>query len=87
MKFKSDGCTCSFNLRIRPCCEKHDWMYWRGGRFSSRKRADILFRQCIIRHGKRLGGVYVPFYCMVAWMYYFAVRLFGGRKFDRLRRK
>lgn len=52
-----------------PCCDEHDLAYVQGGPAKWRAWADRLLRRCMIRRG----------YPVRAWLYWAAVRLFGGR--------
>ncbi len=56
--FESDGCSVVGpivrflgyeNAKIRDCCEKHDRAYWKGGTAAEKRRADRVFRGCLIR--------------------------------------
>ena len=91
---KGDGCTASpdrmvwpWNKEWRTCCQAHDDVYKflreQGGHYSreqflrTRKLADRSLRLCMAK--KRL---YV-----LPWVFWVAVRLFGGRAADQDIRK
>jgi hypothetical protein len=73
--FISDGCTCSPDFDIGYCCQMHDYLYWRGGKWGQKKVADKLLCKCIRRHGQERGQA--TRYHILAVIYYFAVRLAG----------
>ena len=72
-EFESDGCSVVPDYDQQECCVRHDWLYWQGGSFRERARADRELYQCIrttksrwlagIRwFGVRIGGVgFLPF--------------------------
>ena len=71
--FKSDGCSVVPDYDQQECCVRHDWLYWRGGTFRDRARADRELFECIRTtksgwlapfrwFGVRIGGVgFLPF--------------------------
>ncbi len=72
--FRSDGCSVVADYDQQECCVRHDWLYWQGGPFSERRKADDAFRKCIQANSKagwlgpvrwfgvRIGGVsFLPF--------------------------
>ena len=73
MGLKKDYCSYSpekiLGIYIGDACLLHDIAYYTGGNKLNRKEADIQLRENIKAKGKRLF--------LIAWMYYFAVRLFG----------
>ena len=71
VEFLSDGCTYSPDLDFYDCCEEHDWHYHTGD--ISRKAADKKLRECIKKKG----------HGMLSWVYWVAVRGFGGRRYNR----
>jgi len=84
MSFK-DYCTMSpdkiFGVYVGDACEAHDWHYQQDEKSNSRKEVDLMFRRQIEMNfeyeGKpKLGKV-------VAFFYYWAVRAFSGRSWER----
>lgn len=73
LAFKTDGCTASPDLTFRDCCEQHDRDYY--DQNISRVEADKRLRDCMRKDG----------YMVLPWLYYAAVRLFGGYFWDRHR--
>ena len=71
--FRSDGCGVVPDYDQQECCVRHDWLYWRGGSFRDRARADREFYECVRTtksgwlapfrwFGVRIGGVgFLPF--------------------------
>jgi len=59
---------------ITDACRFHDEAYAKGGSEDKRKIADVLLRLDI---AERLPKILKP----IAWIYYFAVRTFGGKFF------
>jgi hypothetical protein len=72
-----NGCTCSPNFNFEDCCDMHDYLYWRGGKWGDRERADELLRECIAKKG----------HPVLAWVYWTAVRLFGVSHFSKIRQQ
>lgn len=76
-----DGCSSSPDLFYRPCCDRHDIHYRTGltidGDPITRAQADAQLRDCMKRHGKTpiVGRWLLP------WVYWAAVRTFGGRSY------
>ena len=76
-----DGCSSAPDLFFRPCCDEHD-VYYRTGRDAdgapiTRAEADRRFRLCMKANGKTFIGRHV-----LSWVYWGAVRLFGGSEFQ-----
>lgn len=71
--FQSDGCSVVPDWDQQECCVRHDWLYWQGGSFQDRARADREFYDCVRTtksrwlaafrwFGVRIGGVgFLPF--------------------------
>lgn len=55
------------------CCDEHDLAYEQGGDSATRKWADGILRDCMLRAG----------YPLRAWIYYCAVRLFGAPHWNK----
>jgi hypothetical protein len=67
--FISDHCSAVPERGLSSCCVEHDWLYWQGGSWRDRKKADRLFRECMLDDkapkprawlrwaGVRVGGV------------------------------
>lgn len=55
--------------RWEYCCDEHDFAYEEGGAPADRALADRRLRSCIYEAG----------YPVRAWLYWGAVRVFGGR--------
>lgn len=76
----SDGCTMATGIR-RDCCAEHDIAYRLGqtidGETLTRGQADARFLACMQR--RAWFGWWSP----VAWTRYAAVRLFGGRAWEK----
>ena len=63
----SDGCTNSPDFNFTHCCVDHDNDYER--QTGTRAQADKKLRKCI---QESWGGIFLP------WIYWGAVRIFGG---------
>ena len=59
--------------RWEYCCDEHDVAYSEGGTSADRALADRRPQECIADAG----------YPVRAWMYWAAVRVFGGRHWER----
>lgn len=75
--FESDGCSIVPDYDQTECCVRHDWLYWRGGGFQERRKADREFFECI-----QGGTELAPWLAAVRW---FGVRV-GGVGFLPFRR-
>lgn len=73
--FKFDGCTSSPDLNFIDCCNRHDYDYQNMS--MSRARADKRLRQCMSKRG----------WIVLPWLYWAAVRVFGGNHFKRKQRE
>lgn len=67
---------------FEKACERHDILYWQGGDEQHRMRADVIFYWDM-----RTGLQEAPFWQRVwlrslAWTYYKAVRIAGGKSFS-----
>ena len=57
--FSTDGCSlfpdgdAEDRVRWCDCCVEHDEAYWRGGSAEERKRADTVFRDCLVTRSNR----------------------------------
>lgn len=73
----SDGCSSSPDFNFTACCDEHDYYYATHETIDeqpiSRKEADRRLRKCIQAHW---GGLLLP------WIYWAAVRLFGGKHYE-----
>jgi hypothetical protein len=66
--FKSDGCSCWPDGDWVECCVvRHDLVYWMGGTWEQRERADMELRDCLAKEG----------HPVVTWMIYYDVRVGG----------
>lgn len=74
--FVGDGCTGAPDLKYHTACRHHDWHYRNGTNRLDRQLADDLFWLNL-----RQRGASAP----IAFVYWLAVRLFGGRHFRRAR--
>lgn len=83
----TDGCTASPDLIFYACCARHDRDYATGtdclGRPLNRAQADARLLDCMRRTAVRQSVLYRP----VPYIYYAAVRLFGGPRWLLDRRK
>lgn len=68
LRGKTDGCTLSPDFDFKTCCDWHDIRYRENPERISRADADAKLRRCIRRKG----------YLVLPWLYWGAVRLFGG---------
>lgn len=69
---------------ISDCCREHDEAYARGGSKQDRLEADLDLFACIVECGGQRGH---PFRAWLAGtIYYFAVRIFGRRHWQSVRR-
>ena len=56
--FTSDGCSAFPDGTIGQselwlkCCTAHDWLYWRGGTYKERLRADEQLKSCVSELGE-----------------------------------
>lgn len=66
-----DGCTNAPNLNVEACCNRHDYDYQ--DLKITRRAADKKLRKCM----QRQGWIFLP------WIYWAAVRIFGGNHFKR----
>jgi hypothetical protein len=73
----ADGCSCVPDFDFGDCCDMHDYLYWRGGKWGARAKADELLRQCIVKRG----------HPVLAWIYWVGVRLFGASHFSKIQRE
>lgn len=75
---KGDGCSSAPDLFYRECCDEHDVHYRTGKTIDdqpiTRAEADRQLRLCMMEHGQTpiVGRWLLP------WVYWTAVRLFGG---------
>lgn len=75
-----DHCTAAPELFYSECCKQHDVEYSTGmdsdGKPLTRYQSDMAFLKCckLRRKNYPITGLLIP------WMYFFAVRLFGGRR-------
>ena len=82
-----NGCgTKKFKLNVpefvfHESCLKHDFYYWRGGKEKDRVKADKEFYKDMKMDLKFSPWYKRPFYRIVAWVYYIAVRLAGRLSF------
>ena len=74
----SDGCSMSPDGNWGGCCVEHDEAYFYGGSDEKRAAADKKLRECIQMQGLYRGGLALPFYGVVGWVYWLGPRLFGG---------
>ncbi len=65
--FTSDGCSVVPERDHKECCVRHDWLYWQGGTWRDRRRADREFRTCL--RSTRYGWL--------AWIRWCGVRVGG----------
>lgn len=47
IEFTSDGCSVVPERDHKECCVRHDWLYWQGGSWRDRWRADREFLRCM----------------------------------------
>lgn len=69
----TDGCTMAPDFNFVQCCVAHDYNY---ADQMDRKEADLRFLSCIISKG----------HPVLAYIYYFAVRLFGWYFYNKLKK-
>lgn len=62
-------------------CYHHDFNYWLGGDERDRKKADKQFYDAMRKDVKRASWWKRPWYRLMAWSYYRAVRLFAKSHF------
>lgn len=62
-------------------CDHHDFNYWLGGDEAARKEADWQFYQAMLADAAAASWWKRPWYKMVAWSYYKAVRYFASSFF------
>jgi len=67
---------------FKASCDKHDELYWKGGKEIDREMADRLFLYYMVEDVKRLPIYKRPYYYIWAKIYYFAVRLGGKSSFN-----
>ncbi|MEP7076640.1 MAG: hypothetical protein ABI878_12610 [Acidobacteriota bacterium] len=68
--FTSDGCSLFPEGDYHDCCVQHDLVYFSGGSWKSRWRADDQFRRCV---GDKKGFVHKP----LSLMMWIGVRIGG----------
>lgn len=75
-----DHCTAAPELFYSACCQQHDREYATGldgsGQPITRFQSDMAFLKCCKERRKfyPITGLVIP------WMYFLAVRIFGGRR-------
>ena len=62
-------------------CNHHDFEYWRGCTKEDRRKADVNFYREMLRDAKGASWIKQPYYKLWAWIYFRAVRMFGGKFF------
>ena len=72
MRFPGGHCSFVPDFNFGFCCKSHDDYYEMGGTEEQRKFVDRCLRDCISAKGHHL----------LAWVYYFGVRLFGWRFYN-----
>ncbi len=63
-------------------CDHHDFNYWLGGDEQARKEADWQFYQAMLFDASKASWWKRPWYYLMAWSYYRAVRWFAGSYFN-----
>ena len=63
-------------------CDHHDFNYWLGGTELDRSKADWQFYQAMLVDVENTSWWKRPWYKMVAWVYYTAVRKFASSFFS-----
>lgn len=74
------------DISCRYCCDEHDLAYHEGGSEADRKLADKRLRDCAARAGNFegwRGPLRRGWRWLRAWAMYAAVRVFGGRYWQR----
>ena len=69
------------SLFFKASCDIHDISYTMGGSEIDRIRADTGFLRAMIQDCERVEGIKKSYLLTWAYLYYFAVRLFGSRFF------
>jgi len=75
-----------FGVDTNKCYWMHDMRYQCGGNDTSRRFADDCMLHCMVRHICKTYGWYHPLRyaaLLQAWWRYVAVRLFGGKYFNK----
>lgn len=68
--------------RFRNSCNLHDFAYFIGGREGDRRRADrVFYADMCLAAQARAQWWQRPWYFLMAWIYYRAVRKFGSGYF------
>lgn len=74
-----------WGLKIRPACDRHDWMYFEGRTIADKEQADRVFLNNMLRliefEKGFLGRLLKPLRRRRALKYYEAVVAFGGPAF------
>jgi hypothetical protein len=63
-------------------CEHHDFNYWLGGDEEARKKADLQFYKAMLIDASRAPWWKRPWYKLMAWIYYRAVRYYASDFFN-----
>ena len=84
----SNGCGPKGGKIHPPCsaffkasCDAHDFAYQEGGTEEDRLKADAAFFGAMVTDGARLAWWKRGYFIAWAWLYFRAVRWFGGRHF------
>lgn len=71
------------NFRFKASCNHHDYNYFLGGTEKDRLKADTQFLEAMILDAGLNGNLFRRiFYKFWAYIYYFAVRIFGKKYFN-----
>lgn len=70
------------DFNFEASCDQHDFNYWLGGDDSDRAKADGQFLDAMLRDAKLLSWWRRPIHIGLAYSYWAAVRLSGGRFFN-----
>lgn len=73
----SDGCSMSPDGDWIDCCAEHDKAYFYGGTYEQRVASDKRLRECIQFRGIMKGGLMMPLYGLLGWIYWIGVRIGG----------
>lgn len=67
-------------------CEKHDFWYFKGWDEARRKECDIKFLKAMKRDVQRQFFLFRPYFYLIAYCFYFAVRIFGKKHFNYIKK-